>query len=61
VDKVFGQSGVRVSTGCRNLMNVQSVASNRVGGGPHAASNGAQLIAPGRQIFFRFSVSLTKS
>lgn len=61
IDKVFAKGSLRVSTGCRNLMNVQSVASNRVGGGPHAASNGAQLIAPGRQIFVRFSLSLTKS
>jgi len=61
VDKVFERFGLRISTGCRNLMNVQSVASNRIGGGPHASSNGAQLIAPGRQLFIRFSVSLTKS
>lgn len=61
VDKVFGETGIRLSAGCRNMMNVQSVASNRVGGGPHASSNGAQLIAPGRQFFIRFSFSLTKS
>jgi outer membrane receptor for ferrienterochelin and colicins len=61
VDKTFGSSGIRLSAGCRNLMNVQSVASNRVGGGPHASSDGSQLIAPGRQLFVRFSVSLTKS